>query len=78
MEYKHLGRMGLLVSRFCLGTMNFITHTTEADGFTSSLPDTFQGVTWIGKQKATGIGKPSFRKWSSKASPRRNKLRSQR
>ena len=31
MEYTKLGRSGLKVSRFCLGTMNFGPHTTEAD-----------------------------------------------
>jgi aryl-alcohol dehydrogenase-like predicted oxidoreductase len=31
MEYIHLGRSGLKVSRLCLGTMNFGPHTTEAD-----------------------------------------------
>jgi len=33
MEYKTLGRTGLLVSRLCLGTMNFGPHTTEEDSF---------------------------------------------
>ncbi|MDQ1556220.1 MAG: hypothetical protein QOI02_1222, partial [Actinomycetota bacterium] len=31
MEYTHLGRSGLSVSRLCLGTMNFGPQTTEAD-----------------------------------------------
>ncbi|MFJ5234842.1 aldo/keto reductase [Kitasatospora sp. NPDC088391] len=31
MEYTHLGRTGLSVSRLCLGTMNFGVHTEEAD-----------------------------------------------
>jgi aryl-alcohol dehydrogenase-like predicted oxidoreductase len=31
MEYTHLGRTGLSVSRLCLGTMNFGPLTTEAD-----------------------------------------------
>lgn len=31
MEYTHLGRTGLLVSRLCLGTMNFGPQTTEED-----------------------------------------------
>jgi len=34
MEYTHLGRTGLLVSRLCLGTMNFGPQTTEADSYT--------------------------------------------
>jgi aryl-alcohol dehydrogenase-like predicted oxidoreductase len=33
MEYVHLGRTGLKVSRLCLGTMNFGPQTTEADSF---------------------------------------------
>ncbi len=33
MKYTHLGRTGLEVSRLCLGTMNFGTHTSEADSF---------------------------------------------
>jgi aryl-alcohol dehydrogenase-like predicted oxidoreductase len=31
MEYTHLGRTGLTVSRLCLGTMNFGQHTSEPD-----------------------------------------------
>ncbi|MDY0019387.1 MAG: aldo/keto reductase [Anaerolineae bacterium] len=34
MDYVHLGRTGLRVSRLCLGTMNFGPETTEADSFT--------------------------------------------
>ncbi|KAB8145915.1 aldo/keto reductase [Chloroflexia bacterium SDU3-3] len=33
MQYTHLGRTGLSVSRLCLGTMNFGPLTTEADSF---------------------------------------------
>jgi len=33
MQYTHLGRSGLQVSRVCLGTMNFGPQTTEADSF---------------------------------------------
>jgi predicted aldo/keto reductase-like oxidoreductase len=31
MEYTHLGRSGVAVSRLCLGTMNFGALTSEAD-----------------------------------------------
>lgn len=34
MQYVHLGRAGLTVSRLCLGTMNFGPQTTEAESFT--------------------------------------------
>ncbi len=33
MQYVHLGRSGVKVSRLCLGTMNFGPETTEADSF---------------------------------------------
>ena len=33
MQYTHLGRTGLQVSRLCLGTMNFGPQTTEQDSF---------------------------------------------
>ena len=33
MQYTHLGRTGLTVSRLCLGTMNFGARTGEADSF---------------------------------------------
>ncbi len=33
MEYVHLGRSGVKVSRLCLGTMNFGPHTSEEDSF---------------------------------------------
>src|SRR2546428_3716655 len=31
LEYTHLGRFGVVVSRLCLGTMNFGPHTSEED-----------------------------------------------
>ncbi|WP_053379822.1 aldo/keto reductase [Nitrospira moscoviensis] len=34
MQYVHLGRSGVKVSRLCLGTMNFGPQTSEADSFT--------------------------------------------
>ena len=34
MEYRKLGRSGVLVSPLCLGTMNFGGSTNEADSFT--------------------------------------------
>ena len=33
MEFTQLGRTGLKVSRFCLGTMNFGPLTSEEDSF---------------------------------------------
>ena len=34
MKYAHLGRSGMVVSRLCLGTMNFGPETSEKDSFT--------------------------------------------
>ena len=34
MNYTHLGRTGLKVSKLCLGTMNFGSSTSESDSFT--------------------------------------------
>ena len=33
MEYTFLGRTGLMVSKLCLGTMNFGPYTSEPDSF---------------------------------------------
>ena len=33
MEYTHVGHLGLVVSRLCLGTMNFGPHTPESDSY---------------------------------------------
>ncbi|MCP4396314.1 MAG: aldo/keto reductase, partial [bacterium] len=33
MQYAHLGRSGVVVSRLCLGTMNFGPQTSEKDSF---------------------------------------------
>ncbi len=33
MQYTHLGRTGMVVSRLCLGTMNFGPEASEADSF---------------------------------------------
>jgi len=41
MEYRHLGRSGLKVSRLCLGTMNFGPQTEESDAH--AIMDSAQG-----------------------------------
>jgi len=33
MQYTKLGRSGLMVSRLCLGTMNFGARTSEKESF---------------------------------------------
>ena len=35
MQYTHLGRTGLVVSRLCLGTASLGPHASEAEAMTS-------------------------------------------
>ena len=57
MQYTHLGRTGIVVSRFCLGTMNFGSYTPKEDSFTimnkalelgSNFIDTANSYDWPG------------------------------
>ena len=56
MEYTHLGRTGLSVSRIVLGTMNFGPHTTEADSHSILDSAHEQGVNFIDTANAYGQG----------------------
>ena len=45
MQYAHLGKSGVVVSRLCLGTMNFGSETTEQDSFAIAIDgEIFQDV----------------------------------
>lgn len=80
MEYKHLGRTGLLVSRFCLGTMNFTTHTTEADGFTIMNRALELGINFFdtanvyGTPWATGATEQAIGRWLNQDPARRDRI----
>ncbi|MFI9274650.1 aldo/keto reductase [Kitasatospora sp. NPDC052896] len=56
MEFTHLGRTGLRVSRFCLGTMNFGPHTSEDDAH--QIMDTAheQGINFFDTANVYGWG----------------------
>lgn len=56
MQYTHLGRTGLLVSRLCLGTMNFGPYTSEEDCFAIMDRALEVGVNFI--DTANGYGRP--------------------
>jgi aryl-alcohol dehydrogenase-like predicted oxidoreductase len=80
MEYTHLGRTGLNVSRLCLGTMNFGPRTNEADSFTImdralelgiNFFDTANVYGWkIGK----GVTENIIGRWLAQGDGRREKI----
>ncbi len=80
MEYVHLGRTGLKVSRLCLGTMNFGPPTTEADSFTImdralelgfNFFDTANVYGWV---KGKGVTEQIIGRWLAQGGGRREKI----
>ena len=55
MQYKSLGRTGLQVSRFCLGTMNFGPQTSEADSFAIMDAALEQGINFFDTANVYGL-----------------------
>ena len=55
MKYTSLGRTGLQVSRFCLGTMNFGPQTSETDSFTIMDQALEQGINFFDTANVSGI-----------------------
>jgi len=79
MEYTHLGRTGLQVSRICLGTMNFGTFTNEADSFKIMDKALELGVNFFdtadvyGWDKGVGLTESIIGKWLEQGG-RRDKI----
>src|SRR5688572_23545139 len=79
MEYTHLGRSGLQVSRLCLGTMNFGPETGEDDSH--SIMDRahdlginfFDTANVYGWKKGEGITEQIVGRWFAKGGGRREK-----
>ena len=79
MEYTHLGRSGLSVSRLCLGTMNFGPLTTEADAH--SIMDSahdyginfFDTANVYGQDKGKGATEEIVGNWLSQGGGRRER-----
>ncbi len=80
MNYTALGRTGLKVSRFCLGTMNFGPETSESDshrimdralqlGF-----NFFDTANVYGWKRGEGITEQIIGRWLAKGSGRREKI----
>jgi aryl-alcohol dehydrogenase-like predicted oxidoreductase len=80
MEYTHLGRLGLLVSRFCLGTMNFGPETSEEDSH--AIMDRalelginfFDSANVYGRSKGVGTTEQILGRWFATGGGRREKV----
>ncbi len=80
MEYTHLGRTGLKVSRLCLGTMNFGPYTSEEDSFTimdRALEleiNFFDTANVYGGDKGKGATEEIVGRWLAQGGGRREKI----
>jgi NDP-hexose 2,3-enoyl reductase len=80
MDYVHLGRTGLKVSRLCLGTMNFGPFTSEADSFAMMERALELGINFFdtanvyGRQKGEGITEKIIGRWLSQGGGRREQI----
>jgi aryl-alcohol dehydrogenase-like predicted oxidoreductase len=79
-EHTHLGRTGLLVSRLCLGTMNFGPETSEGDSFTIMDRALDEGINFFdtanvyGWRKGEGVTEQILGRWFAKGGGRRDKV----
>jgi aryl-alcohol dehydrogenase-like predicted oxidoreductase len=79
MEFTHLGRTGLSVSRLCLGTMNFAWKTTEPDSF--SIMDRshevginfFDSANVYGNARGEGLTEKVIGRWFAQGGGRRDR-----
>lgn len=80
MEYVHLGRTGLKVSRFCLGTMNFGPETSEKDSFAIMDKALELGINFFdtanvyGWKIGEGITEKIIGRWLAQGGGRREKI----
>ncbi len=80
MKYVHLGRSGLKVSRFCLGTMNFGPETNEPDSFAIMDRALELGINFIdtanvyGWKIGEGITEQIVGRWLAQGHGRREKI----
>jgi NDP-hexose C3-ketoreductase / dTDP-4-oxo-2-deoxy-alpha-D-pentos-2-ene 2,3-reductase len=79
-EHTHLGRTGLLVSRLCLGTMNFGPETSEEDSFAimdralEEEVNFFDTANVYGWKKGEGVTENILGRWFAKGGGRRDKV----
>jgi len=80
MDYTHLGRSGVSVSRVCLGTMNFGSYTEPGDAHQIMDSALGQGVNFFdtadmyGRPRAEGVTESIIGDWFSAAPGRRDKV----
>lgn len=80
MEWVHLGRSGVRVSRLCLGTMNFGTYTSEADAHAimdAALDagiDFFDTANVYGGERGKGVTERIVGRWLSQGGGRRDRI----
>jgi aryl-alcohol dehydrogenase-like predicted oxidoreductase len=80
MEYVHLGRAGVKVSRLCLGTMNFGPLTSEADSFVIMDRALELGINFFdtanvyGWKLGEGVTEQIVGRWLSQGQGRRDKV----
>ncbi len=80
MDHTHLGRTGLLVSRLCLGTMNFGPETSEEDSGVIMDRALDEGVNFFdtanvyGWKKGEGVTEHILGRWFAKGGGRREKV----
>src|SRR5512147_1313699 len=80
MEYIHLGRTGLKVSRLCLGTMNFGPQTSEPDSFAIMDRALATGVNFFdtadvyGWKLGEGITEQIIGRWLAQGGGRRDQI----
>jgi NDP-hexose 2,3-enoyl reductase len=80
MEYTNLGRTGLSVSRFCLGTMNFGPKTSEDDSYVVMDRALEHGINFFdtanvyGWKTGEGVTEQIIGRWLAQGGGRRDKI----
>lgn len=80
MDYTHLGRSGLSVSRLCLGTMNFGPQTSEADSHSIMDAALDAGINFFdtanvyGWKQGEGVTEQIIGRWFGQGGGRREKV----
>lgn len=80
MQYVHLGRSGLRVSRLCLGTMNFGPRTNEKDSFRIMDRALEHGINFFdtadvyGGKRGEGVTEQIIGRWFAQPGSRRDKV----
>jgi aryl-alcohol dehydrogenase-like predicted oxidoreductase len=80
MDYTHLGRSGVSVSRICLGTMNFGSYTEPSDAYAIMAHALEHGVNFFdtantyGRPRAEGVTESILGDWFAGGAGRRDKV----